>query len=99
MSTYPTITAPPAARRPSEMGIESFLSDLLPRRDLLTAYLWTALSFVGICGLQHLYLGRPRRALLWLLTFGLLGVGTVLDLVTMPAQVTESNGRRAIGMR
>jgi len=99
MSDYPTMVAPPASRRPSEMGTQSYLSDLLPTRDLVSAYLFTAFSLIGICGLQHLYLGRKRRAVLWLLTFGLFGVGTIIDVVTLPAQVDDSNARRSVGIR
>lgn len=98
MFEYPTMVAPPASRRPSEMGTPSYLSDLLPPRDLFHAYLLTALSLTGICGLQHLYLGRRRRAVLWLLTFGLFGVGTILDVVTLPAQVQDANARRSVGI-
>ncbi len=36
---------------------------------------------VGWFGLHHLYLRRPRRALLYATTLGLLGVGVVADLV------------------
>ncbi len=98
MSDLPTLLAPPAMRRPSELGALSYLSGLLPPRDLIRAYLLTALGLVGLAGLQHLYLGRRRRAVLWMLTFGLLGVGTILDLATMRAQVEETNGRRAAGI-
>jgi TM2 domain-containing membrane protein YozV len=43
-------------------------------------------SFVGICGLHHFYLGRPIKGLIWLFTIGLLGVGIVWDLFTIPGE-------------
>lgn len=64
-------------------------------REVGTAYLLTALSVFGIAGLQRFYLGKPGTGLLWLFTWGLFGFGTLYDLITMPAQVSDFN-RRAL---
>ncbi len=48
-----------------------------PRVDL--AYLFWGLSLVGVAGLHRIYLRRHLSGILYLATFGLLGVGTVLD--------------------
>jgi TM2 domain-containing membrane protein YozV len=47
-------------------------------------------SFLLVCGLQHFYLGKPLKGLVWLFTFGLLGIGLVWDLFTLPHQVRYS---------
>jgi TM2 domain-containing membrane protein YozV len=39
--------------------------------------LWI-LGLFGLCGLHRFYLRRWRTGLLWLLTFGLLGIGQLL---------------------
>ncbi|TPV92283.1 MAG: TM2 domain-containing protein [Myxococcales bacterium FL481] len=64
-------------------------------RDVGTAYLLTALSVFGIAGLQRFYLGKPVTGILWMMTWGMLGFGTLYDLITMPAQVADFN-RRAL---
>ena len=51
--------------------------------------LWCGL-FIGVAGLHHFYLGKPLKGLLWLFTWGLLGVGLVWDFFTMPTQVRNS---------
>ncbi len=40
--------------------------------------LW-ALSFIGICGLHRFYLGHIGTGVLYLLTFGLCGIGVIID--------------------
>ncbi len=52
--------------------------------------LWLLFGFVGA---HKFYLGRPLIGLLYLLTFGFLGVGVIIDLFTMPSQVASANDR------
>lgn len=54
------------------------------------AYLLWMLCFVGICGVHHFYLGKPLKGIIWLFTFGLVGIGLIWDLFTMPTQVRNS---------
>jgi TM2 domain-containing membrane protein YozV len=63
------------------------------------AYALMLLSLMAVCGIQHFYLGKTGRGVLWLLTFGLLGVGLIIDLFTLPQQVKTVNARRAVGIR
>ena len=51
------------------------------------AYFFMLFSFIGICGIQHFYLGNIWKGVVWLFTFGLLGVGLLWDLFTLPHQV------------
>lgn len=69
-------------------------SDEIPAR-LGSAYVLWILGLFGICGLHRFYLGRWRTGLLWLLTFGLLGIGQLLDLIWIPGMVRERNARLA----
>ena len=55
------------------------------------AYFLWFFSFVGVCGLHHFYLGRPIKGLLWLFTIGLLGVGIVWDLFTIPGETRRAS--------
>ena len=64
---------------------------LLPEhhRSVLVAYLlWL---FWGFFGAHKLYLGKPLVALLYFFTWGLLGVGWLIDLFTIPGQVAWCN--------
>jgi TM2 domain len=52
--------------------------------------LW-CLSFVGICGVQRIYLGQTALGILMLFTFGFCGVGQLLDLFLLPDAVDQAN--------
>ena len=62
-----------------------------------TAYGLAALALVGLAGVQRWYLGKRVSAVVWLLTLGLLGLGQLYDLVTMPSQVRDANLRIGLG--
>lgn len=70
-----------------------------PLKDTAVAYAWMVPSLFLICGVQHFYMGKIGRGLLWLFTFGLFGVGLVIDLFTLPAQVRQVNAQIAAGVR
>ncbi|CAD7028102.1 TM2 domain-containing protein [Pseudorhizobium endolithicum] len=55
------------------------------------AFLCWLLGLVGICGIHRFYVGRPGSGLLWLLTFGLLGVGQIVDLFLLGSMVRQAN--------
>jgi len=61
------------------------------KRDLWLAYLLALAAFFGPAGLHRFYLGKPMTGILYLLTWGLFGFGTLYDLVRMPALVREQN--------
>ena len=52
---------------------------------------WILLTFLGVLGIHRFYLGKPVTGLLWLLSFGLLGIGWLLDFFTLNGQVDERN--------
>ncbi|MFP4382889.1 MAG: TM2 domain-containing protein [Spirochaetia bacterium] len=59
-------------------------------KSIETAYLLTIPSFFGVAGLQRFYLGKVGTGILWLITGGLFGIGTIYDLITLPKQVKEA---------
>jgi hypothetical protein len=71
----------------------------LPPLSATVAYLLMLFSLIGVCGVQHFYLGKAGRGLLWLFTFGLLGVGLLVDAFTLGQQTKTVNARRAVGIR
>lgn len=55
------------------------------------AYLCWCFCFIGICGVHRFYAGRTVTAVIWLLTFGLLGIGQFIDLFLIPGMVSSSD--------
>ena len=66
-----------------------------PRSTGTSFLLWLACA-AGLCGIHRFYLGRPLSGLLYLFTFGLLGVGQVVDLFLLRGLVREANGGRRL---
>jgi len=68
-----------------------------------TAYLLWFATFFGFAGLHRFYLGKFGSGILYLITWGLFGFGTIYDAITMPDQVREarlkSRMRRALDDR
>jgi len=52
---------------------------------------WLLLTFLGFFGAHRFYLGKWGTGLLYLLTFGLLGIGILYDFLTLNTQISESN--------
>lgn len=66
-------------------------------REGLGYGLWCACLF-GFCGLHRIYLGKYGTGILWLLTFGLLGIGQFIDLIRMRTLVADSNIREGYAL-
>ncbi len=74
-----------------ESGPIILMAEQSVRYSLSTAYLLWFISGFGALGFHRFYLGKTGTGILWLLTGGLGGVGSIYDLVTMPGQVREAN--------
>lgn len=70
----------------------------LSRKEVGIAYALMLFSLIGVCGVQHFYMGKLGRGFLWLITFGLLGIGLLIDLFTLPQQIKNINARRSVGI-
>ena len=78
-------------RKPTELVIvRNQLAQHTPQSDqeLALAYILAAFSAFGLAGLHRFYLGKPITGVIWLLTWGLFGAGTIYDFLTMARQVT-----------
>jgi hypothetical protein len=61
------------------------------RKDSGTAYILWAFGLCGLCGLHRFYLGQPVPGILYLLTFGVCGIGQLVDLFLIPGEVRTAN--------
>ena len=52
-------------------------------RKRTTALILCLLGFIGLAGLHQFYVGRVGKGLLYLFTLGLLGIGTIIDLINI----------------
>lgn len=62
-------------------------------KDLLGYGLW-CLCLTGLCGAHRLYMGKWGTGLLWLCTFGLFGIGQLVDLFRMKSLIHDANVRK-----
>jgi hypothetical protein len=62
-------------------------------KDKTVAYLLWCGVFLGMCGLHRIYNGKYATGFLWLFTFGLAGIGQVIDLFMIPGMVEDTNNR------
>jgi TM2 domain-containing membrane protein YozV len=52
---------------------------------------WLLLTFLGVFGAHRFYMGKWGTGILYLLTFGLLGIGVLYDFLTLNSQASEIN--------
>lgn len=65
-------------------------------KSTAVAYLLWLLCLVGFCGIHRFYAGRVVTGLIWLFTFGLLGIGQLIDLFLVPSMIRTSNLESAV---
>ncbi len=68
--------------------------------DINTSYLFWLGWFFGFAGLHRLHNKKTFSGLLWLFTWGLLGVGQFVDLILIPSMVEQHNQdvRKRLGL-
>jgi len=59
--------------------------------DYNLAWLLLVIPPLGVWGVHRFYQGKILTGILWLLTFGLFGVGIVYDVLTLNEQINELN--------
>ncbi|TLF47786.1 TM2 domain-containing protein [Halomonas urmiana] len=57
---------------------------------------WLLLTFLGVFGIHRFYLGKWLTGILYLLTFGLCGLGVLYDFWTLNDQISMRHARRGI---
>ena len=88
----PTSASPPRAGNSSIYPCpdnEVILTSSLPRKSLVHAYILGIT--LGPLGAHHFYLGRGGFGTVYLFTFGLFGVGWIVDWFRMPSLVKNAN--------
>lgn len=63
------------------------------KKELWLSYLLAVACLLGPAGIHRFYLGRPVSGLLYLFTWGLFGIGTLVDLFTLPDMVAAENAK------
>ena len=52
--------------------------------------------FLGELGIHRFYVGKTGTGILWLLTFGLLGIGALVDLIMIACGTFKDKQKRPI---
>lgn len=67
--------------------------EVVSDKDLITTLLLC--YFAGIFGVHHFYCGRTGKGILYILTFGLFGIGAFIDLLLIAMRkYKDGEGKR-----
>ncbi len=66
------------------------------RKDQQTLLLLTAIGFLGVAGIQRFITGDIGLGIVYLLTLGFCGIGTIIDMVNIKSMTYEFNRRQAM---
>ena len=60
------------------------------------AYFLWLISIFGWLGFHHFYLGKFLKGLIWILTGGIFGIGSLVDLFTLGGAVDNYNTKEEL---
>jgi len=61
-----------------------------------TAYILWLISIFGWLGFHHFYLGKIGKGIIWILTGGVFGIGSLIDLFTLGGDVEQYNTKEEL---
>lgn len=65
------------------------------RKDQQTMLLFTAIGFLGIAGIQRFIVGDIALGIVYLVTLGFCGIGTIIDMINIKSMTYEYNRKQA----
>ena len=66
------------------------------RKDKQNLLIFTLIGFLGIAGIQRFVIGETGMGILYILTIGFCGIGTIIDLVNLDKMVSRFNKKQAM---
>jgi len=66
------------------------------RKDQQTLLIFTLIGFFGVAGIQRFVIGDILMGVLYLLTFGFCGIGTLVDIININKLTYDFNQKQAV---
>jgi TM2 domain-containing membrane protein YozV len=66
------------------------------RKEKQNLMILTLIGFFGVAGIQRFIVGETAMGILYLLTLGFCGIGTIIDLVNIDKMVSNFNQKQAL---
>jgi TM2 domain-containing membrane protein YozV len=63
-----------------------------------TAYFLWLISIFGWLGFHHFYLGKLGKGIVWIVTGGVFGIGSTIDLFTLGGDVDRYNNNKELNI-
>ncbi|MGZ5287804.1 MAG: TM2 domain-containing protein [Flavisolibacter sp.] len=66
------------------------------RKEQQTMLIFTIIGFFGVEGIQRFVIGEVVMGIVYLLTVGFCGIGTIIDIVNIKSMTNDFNRKQAI---
>lgn len=66
------------------------------RKEQQTLLILTLVGFLGFAGIQRFMIGEMGMGILFFLTFGFCGIGTIIDLINIKKMTSDFNQNEAM---
>ena len=66
------------------------------RKDQQTMLILTLVGFFGVAGIQRFIIGETVMGIVYLLTIGFCGIGTIVDVINIRSMTSEFNQKQAM---